>query len=122
MLNSQFIKFLIVGALNTLFGYGVYAVLIWFGLNYFSALTLSTILGVLFNFKTIGSLVFKSRSNLKIFKFCFVYFFLFAVNVMSVKLLLAYGLNSYFAGALTILPLAMLSFFLNKYFVFRGDL
>jgi putative flippase GtrA len=105
--------------LNTTFGYAAYAAFIWLGLNYFFALAFATILGILFNFKTIGSLVFKSKSMSKIYKFSFIYLFLFLINILLIKALLLYGLNSYLAGGLTVLPLAMASFLLNKYFVFK---
>ena len=50
----QFVKFLLVGALNTAFGYGIYALLIWFGLRPFLAVGLATVLAVLFNFQSTG--------------------------------------------------------------------
>ena len=68
-----FIKFLAVGVLNTLFGYGIFALLLFIGLHYAVASILATICGVLFNFKTTGTLVFNNNDNRLIFKFISVY-------------------------------------------------
>ena len=63
MLKKQIVNFIIVGIFNTLFGYAAYALFIFFGFNYIVAVLLATILGILFNFKTIGKFVFKSSGN-----------------------------------------------------------
>lgn len=117
--EKPFFRFLFVGGINTLFGYGVYTVLILIGLDYKLAILISTTCGVLFNFKTTGVLVFRSRNNVLIFKFIGVYIIVYFANVLGVKLLLLTGLNSLAAGAICLLPVALLSFFLNKYFVFK---
>ena len=71
--NSRFIKFLFVGGINTLFGYTSFAILIFLKLDYRIALLIATVCGVLFNFKTIGTLVFKKKSNRLITRFVIVY-------------------------------------------------
>lgn len=55
----QFVRFLLVGALNTAFGYGIYGVLLWLGLGLPLSLLGATILGILFNFVSTGRLVFR---------------------------------------------------------------
>ena len=71
--KSRFIKFLFVGIINTIFGYSVFAMLIILRLDYRYALLMATIFGVMFNFKTIGILVFKTKNNELIFRFIGVY-------------------------------------------------
>ena len=56
--TRRFARFLIVGTINTLFGYGVFAALITAGLESALALALATIAGVIFNYFTTGKLVF----------------------------------------------------------------
>ena len=56
--KRKFVRFLLVGVLNTLFGYFSFATLIIIGLDYKLAALLATIIGVLFNFQTTGRLVF----------------------------------------------------------------
>lgn len=117
--KKQFIVFLLVGVLNTLFGYSVYALLIFIGLHYSLAVLLSTCLGVLFNFKTIGKIVFKNSNNNLIVKFISVYALLYFLNVSLIKWLSHVSDNLYVTGLMAVVPVAMLAFILNKFFVFR---
>lgn len=118
-LPTQFITFLFVGALNTLVGYGFYAFFVWLGFNYIWAPLFSTILGILFNFKTIGVIVFKSHNNRLLGKFFAVYGIVYVANVLGLKFFAMCGVeNMYVAGGILLLPLALLGFVLNKKWVF----
>lgn len=119
MLKEQAIRFIIIGVLNTLVGYLLYALFLLCGFSYGLALGLSTILGVIFNFKTIGTLVFKANDNSLFLKFIAVYVITFSANLFLIGFLIARGLSAFVAGALIIVPLAAVSFLLNKYFVFK---
>lgn len=114
----RFIHFLLVGGLNTVFGFAVYALLIRFGLHYALAVLAATLLGVVFNFFTTGRLVFKSRSNRLFGRFSIVYTIVYTVNIGLIRLFHTFGLNDYYAGALAIPFIAVLGFLLNKVFVF----
>ena len=116
--TKQFIKFLRVGGINTLFGYGLFALFIFLGFHYAMASFLATVLGILFNFKTTGVLVFQNKDNRLLFRFFGVYGVVFVINVLMLKVLGNVGFDMYIAGALVIVPLAVLSFVLNKLFVF----
>jgi len=121
ILDTRFIRFLIVGGINTIFGYLVFAFLIFLKFHYALAVLLSTALGVLFNFKTTGRLVFGNGDNRLIGRFIGVYSVLYFVNVAALKFLNLLKMNMYLAGALMILPMAMLSFLMMKRFVFKGQ-
>lgn len=116
---SRLFKFLVVGLLNTAFGYGIFATLIWSGLHYSLAAAISTVLGVLFNFKTTGALVFKSQDNSRIVRFVLVYVVVYCANVLFLAALLSLGIDAYLAGAILILPLALFAYFMNSRFVFK---
>lgn len=120
MFAVQLVKFLAVGVLNTLFGYSIYALFTYIGLGYILALSLATVVGVLFNFHTIGRLVFQSRDKRLVGKFFGVYAVTFCINLALIKVLLAFGLNAYSAGAIALVPTTIISFLLNKFFVFKG--
>lgn len=122
MTKNLFIKFILVGMLNTIFGYGVYALLLFLGAHYSLASLAGTVLGVLFNFKTTGGLVFRVNDNRLIFKFFGVYGATYFMNIIGLKLLAALHLNYYFAGALLLLPTAVVAFLLNRFFVFNKAL
>lgn len=121
LLNNRFVKFLIVGGINTVFGYGVFALLIFLKFHYAVAALLATILGILFNFKTTGTIVFKNSDNSLLFKFIGVYAVLYFINTGVLKIFHSYSVNMYLAGALLIFPSAALSFLLNKKFVFINE-
>ena len=81
---------------------------------------LSTIFGVLFNFKTTGRLVFENRENRLIFKFIGVYAIIYAINTASLGVFNFFKVDMYLAGATLILPMAIIAFVLNKNLVFKG--
>jgi len=118
--DSRLFKFLLVGGLNTLFGYSLFAVLIYAGLHYTVAVFIGTIIGVVFNFKTTGKLVFKSHDNSLIWKFFGVYGVIYLLNIIGLYLLEKISIDIYIAGMILILPMALVSFGLNKRFVFKG--
>jgi putative flippase GtrA len=115
----QLFRFLLVGGLNTVFGYTVFAVLILLHLHYVWAALLGQICGVLFNFKTTGTIVFKNKDNHLIFQFVGVYLVTYLITIALLKILDYYGVSSLAAGAIVILPVALLAYFLNKKFVFE---
>jgi putative flippase GtrA len=117
--QDRFFRFLVVGGLNALFGYSCYALLLYVGLDYPEALLLATILGVLFNFKTTGALVFKSHDNRLIFRFLLTYGIVYTVNILSIKIFGSMGVNAYYSGAILIFPMAVLAYILNRRFVFN---
>lgn len=118
MARHRFVRFLAVGMLNTLFGYGCFVLLLYVGLHYTMALLLGTVLGVLFNFKTTGSLVFGVRDNRLLARFVGTYAVIYACNVVAIELLLRTGLSAQVAGAVLLLPMAALAFVINRKFVF----
>ncbi len=119
-IDEKFFKFLFVGALNTLFGYLVYAFLITVGLKANLALFFQYILGVLWNFKTTGSIVFKNNDNRLIFKFILSYVFTFSINSVFLNILTRY-INAYLSQAILVLPVAVLSFLIFKFWVFKKN-
>jgi len=116
----QFIKFLLVGGLNTLFGYGVFAFFLSLGLHYSLAALLGTLLGILFNFKTYGALVFKNSDNRLLFKFIGVYGTTYLLTVSCIAVLKSLHLSAFAAGAILAVPVALISFLLNRRFVFKS--
>jgi len=112
-------RFLLVGGFNTVFGYSLFALLTWLGLPYPAAIGLATIVGVAVNFQTTGRLVFGEASWHRSGRFVAVYMFTYVVNVASVALLLKLELNVYMANALVLVPLAVLTYLLQRTFVFN---
>lgn len=118
-LNQKFIRFLLVGALNTLFGYGLWALLLYIGLHYTVASAISTVAGILFNFKTTGCLVFENKNNRLLLKFLMVYGLIYLLNIALLYGFELLNINLYLAGLTVLLPLAFLSYMLMRCFVFK---
>ena len=115
----QPIRFVLVGVLNTLFGYSAFAVLLLLGIHYTVAVAVATAVGVLFNFVTTGRMVFDSRDPGRLLLFVPVYLVVYLLNVGGLRLAVRAGVDLYVANALLLPGLAVLSFFLNKQLVFK---
>jgi putative flippase GtrA len=117
--HAQIIRFLFVGLINTIFGYSVFVILLYSGIHHAISLFFSTIIGIIFNFKTLGVLVFKSSNNKLIYRFFFVYLFSYVANLIIINIFHMFGLNFYLSAALSLAPIAFLSYLLNKIYVFN---
>ena len=122
MLKHDFIRFILVGILNTIFGYSIYALFVFIGFNFVVASFFATILGILFNFQTIGRLVFQAHNNRLIFRFFAIYGIVFLLGVIFIWLLKLIGFNNYTAGLIALFPNAIISYLLNKFYVYRRDI
>lgn len=116
--SPRFLGFLIVGGINTAFGYGMFVLCLWLGMHYAVAAAVATVLGILFNFMSTGGLVFKNKNVTRLPWFVGVYVIIYCVNVLGLRLMLPFGIQPWLGGLLLILPCAMLSYALNKRFVF----
>jgi putative flippase GtrA len=119
LLNRQFTRFLLVGVVNTAFSYLVYAALIFLGVNFALANLGAVVLGIVFSFKTQGTLVFNNPSHHLLLKYAVFWFVIYLCNIGLIKLLLSLGLNAYAAGALALPPIVLVSYVLQKYVVFK---
>ncbi len=117
--SERFIRFLIVGVINTGFGYGLFALLIYVNFHYTLASLVSTILGVIFNFKTTGIIVFRNNNNNLIFRFFFVYGITYALGLIFLYITNMLNISNYAAWAVWLVPAAIISYFLQKVIVFR---
>ena len=119
----RLLRFLVVGAINTIFSYIVYAILILAGAHYSLATLISTVLGIIFNFFTTGRIVFRNMDNKRFISFVLVYAFTYLVNILLLRWLIdGLAMEKLFAGALVTLPVALLSYFLNAKLTFKDKL
>jgi len=109
----------LVGGLNTGFSFGVFALLTFVGLNFAIATLIQTALSVLFNFMTLGSLVFGKGNFASMIRFFFVCGIQYAVYTLGIWALLQLEFSSLLAGAIMIVPVVLVSWYLNKNFAFR---
>ena len=117
--QNTFYRFILIGILNTIFGYGVYAALILTSVEYHVALTVSTILGVLFNFKTTGTIVFRNNKKRLIFRFVAMYGIIYVLNQIVLTLLVRADINELVSQAIVLPVMVVLAFSMNRRFVFK---
>lgn len=120
-LSAQFVRFLLVGSINTGFSYSVYAALLYIGLNYALANLGSLLLGILFSFRTQSRLVFRNKDDRLILRFAGVWALIFLVNILLISALIRSGLNAYWAGAFALVPVTFMSYFAQKKLVFGSS-
>lgn len=117
--KRQFFRFLIVGGVNTLFGYGLFCLLVALRFNHIIAISVAYVCGVFFNFQTTGRFVFRTHKNSLIIRFTCAYVILYFVNLGCIEFFRYFISNWYVNGALTTLVSAIVAFAFNKYWVFK---
>ena len=120
-LPVQFLRFLAVGALNTVFGYAVFAALVLAGILPMPALLLTYLVGVPVNYFTTGRFVFGGapRSRASFVRFVAAYVVIYVFNAVLYRGVEALVEAPLVAQALCIPVVAVFSFLLFKLHVFR---
>lgn len=122
LFRAKLARFFGVGLLNTLFGYAVYALLVLVHMPPLLALLLGTICGVIFNYFSIGRLVFRNRGGWATFiRFICAYAIVYAVNAALLKgLIHFFPLGPFVAQILCIPPSVLISWVLMNHWVYRN--
>jgi hypothetical protein len=114
---------LLVGSINTIFGYSIFALSTVAGANGLIAVSLAVSLGAAFNYRT-SRLVFPSKSRGQAFRFLLAYAGLILANWGALVGLERLGASSFVGQAVLVLPLAAATFAIQKFLVFpakRGE-
>ena len=103
--------------MNTAFGYVAFVTSLWLGLSSLPALVIATVAGVVFNFQTSRTLVFRGQPGV-FGRFALVYSLLLLLNWAALSGLEKLGTPAWIGQALLTLPLALVSFSLQLLVVF----
>jgi putative flippase GtrA len=117
--DSTFLRFLVAGAINTLFGFLIYCGAILFGFYVWQALLAGMLLGIGFNFLTTGGYAFRDISVHRFIRFCAAYFLIYVINLALVILLKQWISNTIAIQAVMTIPMALGSYVLMAKFVFQ---
>jgi len=113
------LRYGVVGTANTAASYGIYALLIYAG----AALPLASLgalsAGVVISFVTLGRIVFASQLKGRFPRFLGVWSALYLAHIGLTKLLLLADMSAYLAGFLASGPVIVLSFLLQRHWIFR---
>lgn len=118
LIRSTFLRFLIAGGVNTLFGFLVYTAFIFVGVRVWIALICSTVVGIAFNFLTTGGYAFRDLSPGRVPKFIICYVVIFGTNLELITVLMPVLHDKILVQMILAPPLAVLSYYLLARFVF----
>jgi putative flippase GtrA len=121
--DPKIIKFLSAGFLNTVFGYSVYALLLFIKTPYLIALFVATVSGVVFNYFSFGRMVFHGIVGWYVFgKFIISYALIYGANAVLLGALTRdFHINHYIGQAICIPMSVLLSWLLMNYWVYKND-
>jgi len=120
VLQNQVVRFGFVGAMNTVFSYGVYALGIYLGLTFYVASLLALVFGIVLGFSAQGRFVFRARLKGRMPSYLLMWCLLYLLNIGTIKLLVQFDIGYYIAGLIAAVPVVIFSFVLQKFFVFKG--
>lgn len=122
--NMKEVRFLLVGVLNTIVGYGIYALLIKLKVYYLIANTISTILGVIHSYLWNRFYTFKSHDKAikEIVRFSLVYLVSYLIGSCTLYLFKeSLNLNEYVAGFINLFITTIISYVGHNKFSFKGE-
>ena len=117
---NTFLRFLVAGGLNTLFGYAVFGASILAGAPAWLALFIGMLAGTVFNFFTTGGYAFRTLALSRYPRFVGCYLLVYGVNLALIEFLSRWMDDKLLVQALLLVPLALFSYFLMARFVFAN--
>lgn len=122
MFHDQRVRFILVGGINFFVSYVTYVTMIYLGVHYFVANIAMTVVGVPISYILHKHFTFRqyTRSLTEALRFFSVYVINFLlINLSSYIQIYILKCNSYFAGAINIVLITLLSWFGHRYFSFK---
>lgn len=116
----EVVRFYQAALVNTAFGYGLYALLLWFGLGRYPAQAVAHVCGTAFNYATYSRHVFYGRRGSP-WRFVLTYAGNYALNLALLMVLSRWVHSPYAAGLFATLAASMVNYAALKLFVFGGD-
>ena len=118
--RSRPLRFALVGVVNTAFSYGLYTLLLGAGLGIALASAIALVAGIVFSFATQGLVVFRHASASTFVRFVLAWAAIYAANLGLIHAFMRIaGVGAAAGGALAIAPVTLLSYFIQRDFVFR---
>ena len=118
-MNSPLLKFLVAGTLNTLLSYAVFLMIFKFSSSAILALILASIAGVTLSFTLNRYWVWKAGNKKSIIKFILVQVAIICINWLLLHLISLTFFPREIAQFFIYIIFALLSFQLNKKYVFK---
>jgi putative flippase GtrA len=119
--SAQFARFVLVGVVNTAFGYSIFLLVYAATGNHHIAIAVALTAGVIFSFHSNRRIVFAEAGYRFFAAFVVSYAVIYAVNIMSVDILIAAGLSANLSQLITLPAIVVISFLANAHLVFRKE-
>ena len=113
----ELIRYYQAGAVNAAFGYALYALLLWAGLNMYAAQLIAHILGVAFNYITYSRHVFRDAGPAKA-RFAASYVLNYGISLAFLVLVSLVVRSPYIAGLAAIVLTSAVNYLILKRLVF----
>jgi putative flippase GtrA len=114
---EELIRYYGIGVINTIFGFGLYSVLIFVGLNLYIAQIIAHVIGTTFNYFTYSRHVFQ-RSQRKPMSYVVAYVFNYLLGLCLLAGSHHFFRSPYLAGFIALIIGTAINFFVLKRFVF----
>lgn len=107
------------GVINMTFGYGLFALFVWAGMNMYLAQIASHVLGVIFNYFTYSRYAFAGQSGSRM-RFVLSYAGNYFLNLAILALIALAVKSPYVAGLVATVIVSLINYFVLKRLVFVG--
>ena len=118
ILDKRPVRFLLVGVINSLFGFLVFSAVAWSDHGSMLALLAGNAAGFMFNFFSTGGLVFRTLALHRLPRFGACYASILFINYTFLELLKPLVNNQVVAQAMLTLPMAALAFVIMTLWVY----
>lgn len=108
------------GVVNTLFGYGLFALFVWLGVNLYVAQIIAHVLGMTFNYFTYSRYAFAGHESSKR-RFVLFYAFNYILGLLALAAATRFVASPYIAGLIAVVFVSIVNYFILKRLVFRTE-
>lgn len=119
LLDNRTVRFLLVGILNSAFGFLVFSAVVWAEQGIIVALLAGNVAGLVFNFFSTGGLVFRTLALHHLPKFVTCYVSMLIINYALLEISAHLLDSQVIAQAILTLPMAGLSYAVMTLWVYR---
>ena len=113
----ELLRFYQAAIANTIFGYGLYAILIWSSVSIYPAQLLAYSLGALFNYLTYSRHAFRHSAPAKL-RFLAAYVANYFINLLLLTVLGRLFKSPYFIGVAVMVGASLVNYIALRYIVF----
>lgn len=115
----QLARYYVAGVINLMFGYLLFAGLVWLGLQVFVAQAVGYVLGVIFNYVTYSRIAFTGKQGGKV-SFVASYVVNYLISVVFLWLALKVFPSPYLAGLVVTIAVSLVNYLVLRKWVFRS--